>query len=358
MESSMSKKIYLDNASTTQIDPSVARVMIDSYKQFDPSGKGIEDRVEKRFLRFLGVETGCLLFTSGGTEANNVAIRSLIEEKAHLGNRILVSCIEHPSVGNVMKTLASEGYDVVEIPVDETGVIDLNAFKERFTSDTILVSVMYFNNEIGTKQPIEAIEAFLQDKSASFHVDAIQALGKTDLQAVGDAMTFSAHKIYGPKGVGAIYYKKPDMKSGLCNCVKNIEGIIGFEKAIDLLEIDLPDQIEKMKKLKNDLKSGLMGLGHGLKIVGNQESSHPGILNVFFPNRDGDALVIRYDMEGICISSGSACSSGALSASHVLLAMGMDSKDAKKCVRFSIGRNTTESDIDKVLEATKRILRG
>lgn len=354
----MIKKTYMDNASTTQVDHRVLEAMIESYKKAVLSATALEQRAQTSVMETLGIESGSFQFTSGGTEANNIAIRRLVENNKHSGNTIMVSSIEHPSVANVMKALAQEGYKIIEIPVDETGVICLDTFKKFYDSDVILVSVMYFNNETGTRQPVEEIESFLKDKQVLFHVDAVQALGKTKLSVVGDAMTFSAHKIYGPKGVGAIYYRDSANSINVCGATKNLEGIVGFESAVKLLTLDLDAQIKKMEKLKTDLRTGLLNLDAGLMIMGNQQQAHPGILNVYFPNRDGDALVIRYDMEGISISSGSACSSGALSASHVLLAMGMEPKEAKKCVRFSIGKNTNETDVLNVLEATKRILRG
>jgi cysteine desulfurase len=361
-------KIYLDYAATTPVDDEVLDVMLKEYSSeafFERHDeKYIENQMEKtkyRLLDAINAKNGDVIFTASGTEANNLAIRGHAFREKHRGKRLLVSGIEHPSVLNVFSTLESEGFEVVKLPVTPEGVIDLEATKAMVTIDTILVAVMFFNNEIGTRQPVEELGEFLHEKNIAFHVDAVQALGKTviDVSRIkADTMTFSAHKIYGPKGCGALYTNQ--LREELKICLWDVDevAIAGFGKAIEISKIKLSDHIEHLETLKFKLIDGLMRMDAGLRIIGEQVDSHPAIICVNFPTRDGDGLVIQYDFEGICVSSGSACSSGAISASHVLLAIGMDPVQANRCVRFSLGLPTTNDEIDRLIETTERILKG
>lgn len=361
-------KIYFDYAATTPVHQEVLKVMLNEYS-FDAFFEShdenyIENKIKTtkyRLLDAINAKNGDVIFTSSGTEANNLAIRDHVIRGKHLGKRLLVSGIEHPSVLNVFKSLESEGFEVVQLPVTPEGIIDIEVAKTLVTKETILVAVMFFNNEIGTRQPIEELGEFLHELGIAFHVDAVQALGKTviDVSRIkADTMVFSAHKIYGPKGCGALYTGNDSHEYGIC--VEDVDeaAIAGFGKAIEISENMLSDHIKHLETLKSKLIDGLLNLDVGLTVVGSRDNSHPAIVCINFPTRDGDGLVIQYDFEGICVSSGSACSSGAISASHVLLAIGMDPLEANRCVRFSLGLPTTTDDIDRLIETTDRILKG
>lgn len=364
-ETMIKNKIYLDYAATTPMNQKVMEVMLKEYSSENFFQRHDSEYIEniisntkKNLLKSIKANTGDIKFTASGTEANNIAIRNHIAKRKHLGNRLLVSGIEHPSVLNVFNALESEGFSVVKLPVKPNGLIDMELTKTLLTKDTILVAVMFFNNELGTRQPIEELGEILEEMGIAFHVDAIQALGKTtiDISRIkADTMSFSAHKVYGPKGCGAFYTREMNHDSN--SCVDEVS-IAGFGKAIELSENHIKENIEHLRTLKSRLIDGLMKLNAGLKVIGEQAGSHPAIVCIHFPTRDGDGLVIQYDFEGICVSSGSACSSGAISASHVLLAIGMDPIQANRCVRFSFGLPTTVEEIDYLIETTDRILKG
>ncbi len=361
-------KIYMDYAATTPVDPEVLEVMVNEYSSeffFErQSSKYIKNQIDTtkhRLMDAINAKSGDVIFTASGTEANNFAIREHAYRRRQRGKRLLVSGIEHPSVLNVFSALETEGFEVVKLPVSPAGVIDLETAKNLVTNDTILVAVMFFNNEIGTRQPVEKLGEFLHERDIAFHVDAVQALGKAEIdisKIKADTMVFSAHKIYGPKGCGALYTK--DQDHGYVICAEELDdaSIAGFGKAIELSERYLHDHIKKLETLKSRLINGLLKIEAGLSVIGEQEGSHPAIVCFNFPTRDGDGLVIQYDFEGICVSSGSACSSGAISASHVLLAIGMEPVRANRCVRFSLGLPTTNDEIDRLIETTERILKG
>lgn len=361
-------KIYLDYAATTPVDQEVLDVMLSEYSSeafFERhNAKHIENQIDNTKLKLLdaiNAKKGDVIFTASGTEANNLAIQQHVGRGKQYGKRLLVSGIEHASVLNVFNALESEGFEVVKLPVKSDGIIDLEATKTLVTKDTILVAVMFFNNEIGTRQPIEELGEFLNERGIAFHVDAVQALGKTIIDASkikADTMAFSAHKIYGPKGCGALYTFREDHGFVMCAEDVNEVAITGFGKAIELSVSNLAEHIKHLETLKSKLVEGLLSIDPSLTVIGNQVDSHPAIVSINFPTRDGDGLVIQYDFEGICVSSGSACSSGAISASHVLLAIGMDPIQANRCVRFSLGLPTTIDEIDYLIETTERILRG
>lgn len=362
------KKIYMDYAATTPVDQEVLDVMLHGYSSevfFDrQSPIYIEDQINTtkyKLMDAINAKSGDVIFTASGTEANNLAIREHAFRGRENGKRLLVSGIEHPSVLKVFSALETEGFEVVKLPVSPEGVIDLEAAKNLVTKDTILVAVMFFNNEIGTRQPVEELGEFLNDKGIPFHVDAVQALGKAviDISKIkADTMVFSAHKIYGPKGCGALYTRNDN--HGYAICLEDVDdvAIAGFGKAIEISERDLHNHIRHLETLKSRLINGLLSIDADLTVIGKQDRSHPAIVCFNFPTRDGDGLVIQYDVEGICISSGSACSSGAISASHVLLAIGMDPVRANRCVRFSLGLPTTNDEVDRLIETTERILKG
>lgn len=370
------KKIYLDYAATTPVKKEVLDTMLPFFSSLK-TDSDLLNGAKRLFEKTINAPEGSVKFNSGGTAGSNEIIRSLAFANRHKGRRIISSTIEHPAVYKVLEQLEKEGFEILKTPVDRHGRLDMSLFEELLTQDTVLVTIMMINNEVGTRQPIEDVSALCNKHGVLLHVDAVQALGNSliDVLALGvHAMNFSAHKLYAPKGCGAVYLKPginmTEFISGdyCADEAANLPYIMGFVKALEMAYEQLP-QINKQKRtLKMKLVKALLILDLGLEINGAQlvdsdplESGygdHPGIINIYVPHMDGDSLVINYDFNGIAISSGSACSSGALSASHVLMAMGRTEKEAKKCIRMTIGDMTTEAEIEEVINVTKRILKG
>jgi len=364
------QKVYLDYAATTPVKPEVVTAMLPYFKQTDDIAELILD-ASRTFEKLIGAEPGTVRFNSGGSYGNNEIIKSFARENINKGKHLITSQIEHPSVYKVFEQLAAEGFDVTYIKVDAQGIVDLNQLKAAIREDTILVSIMLMNNELGTRQPVETIGAICREKDILFHIDAVQALGneRIDVIAIGcDAMTFSAHKVYAPKGCGAIYVRDSvsiqrliaqcDFEDDGANA--NLPYIIGFMKGLELAYATLDARNAQKRKMRIKLIRGLEQLELDIKHNGppDEDHHHPGIANFHYPMMDGDSLVINYDFAGFAISSGSACSSGALSASHVLMAIGLTENESKKCVRITIGDFTSDADIDGFLSATVRILKG
>lgn len=360
-------RIYLDYAATTPVKPEVVEAMLPIYAQaeFD---KELYEAQKRIFEDAIGAAPGTVVFNHGGSYGNNAAIRGLAGLSHGKRKRIITSSIEHPAVFKVFEALAGEGFELAFVNVDAQGVIDLNHFEALLGDDTAFASIMWVNNEIGTIQPIEAIIQLCRAHGAYIHVDAVQALGNlaVDVSALDvDVMTFSSHKVYAPKGCGALYVKRGIvLKPYFSECEDlesvNLPYIVGFTKGVTLSYAKIADSSERKRQLKQRLIEGLRGLDLGIRSVAHDEmeNHHPGIVSFYFPQMDSDSLIINFDFQGIAISGGSACSSGALSASHVLRAIGMSEADAKKCVRMSIGDMTTEEEIDRVVHTAARILKG
>ncbi|GAB6109344.1 cysteine desulfurase family protein [Fusibacter bizertensis] len=366
------KKIYLDYAATTPVKEEVVSCMMPYFESTD-SHEAMVRKTSNDFMTLLHASEGEFLFTSGGTHSDNALIRALayFQRSRGKGNEIITSTIEHPAVYKLLEQLENEGFKIIYIPVSRKGILDIEALYDAVCDKTALVTVMMINNELGTRQPIEAIGDFLKNKETLFHIDAVQALGSTniDLNRLHvDAASFSAHKIYAPKGCGAIYIKNKTILTDcldsffnqLCDVYDNIPYIVGFGKALTLSHENYIESIKHRMKLKEKLIAGMLDLAVGIEVNGLplDRESHPGIVNFFVPQMDGDSMVINYDFNGIAISSGSACSSGALSASHVMKAIGYDEQKAKKCIRMTIGDYTTLEDIERVIEVTEEMLKG
>ena len=366
------KKIYLDYAATTPVKEEVVSCMMPYFTSTDRH-KAVVKKTSNDFMTLLHASEGEFLFTSGGTHSDNALIRALayFQRNRGKGNEIITSTIEHPAVFKLLEQLENEGFKIIYIPVSRKGILEIEALYNAVCDKTALVTVMMINNELGTRQPVEAIGDFLKNKETLFHIDAVQALGSTniDLDALHvDAASFSAHKIYAPKGCGAIYIKNKmimtDCLDGFfcqsCDIFENIPYIAGFGKALTLSYDNFLESSKRRMALKEKLIKGLLDLALGIEVNGMplDIDSHPGIVNFFVPQMDGDSMIINYDFNGIAISSGSACSSGALSASHVMKAIGYDEQKAKKCIRMTIGDYTTSEDIDRVISVTKEMLKG
>lgn len=351
----MKQTLFLDNAGTTRVHDSVIHKMLQVAQEGVICGNDDIRKAKARLGHWVHKRDTDIVFTASGTIANHLAIETLVDLNKHKGRHVLVSAIEHPSVLNTCLALKEKGFDVQVVYPLASGIVPLEAFVQSIRKDTILVSLMYYNNETGVKQPVEALGTFLKAKGIAFHVDAVQALGKTVIDVACTSMSFSAHKIHGPKGCGALYIQGGQVSNPML-ISHDVVAIAGFDAAIEETYMAFETAVTRLYALKARLIDGLKGLHKGIEIIGEQHHAHPCIVNVNFSHRDGDGLVIQYDWEGIAVSSGSACSSGAMSASPVLLAMGFTEEKAKKSVRFSLSVYTTEQDIDYVLRVTERIM--
>ncbi|GAA0737755.1 IscS subfamily cysteine desulfurase [Clostridium oceanicum] len=376
----MNKKIYMDYAGTTYLKKQVFEEMIPYFKEefYNPSSMCNEaskvkmaiDESRKIIANFIGAKREEIFFTSGGTESDNFAIKGIALKNKNKGMHIITSKIEHHAVLNTCEDLVKNGFEVTYIPVDKKGIIDLNALKSSIQKDTILVSVMMANNEIGTIQPIREIGRICRKKGILFHTDAVQALGhiKIDVEDMNiDLLTMSAHKIYGPKGIGALYIRKGTkieniiyggpQERGKRGGTENPPAIVGFGKAVSLLkEKRMEKDINKIKRLRNRLLEGLKEIPK-IKLNGvESENRLDNNINISFENVDGELLLMMLFSKGICVSSGSVCSAGSSNPSHVLLALGSDKKLAKATVRFTLGDRNTEEEIDYVIKSVWEIV--
>jgi cysteine desulfurase len=373
-------RIYLDNAATTAVDKRVLEAMLPYYSDIfgNPSSpysygqeakKAIEEAREK-VAKALGADSDEIYFTSGGSESDNWALKGVAYALKDKGNHIITTEIEHHAVLNTCRYLEKEGFKVTYLPVDEYGLVKPEDLKKAITDKTILVSIMFANNEIGTIEPIEELVKIAHEKNVYFHTDAVQAVGNIPIDVKKldvDLLSLSAHKIYGPKGVGALYIKKgvkihsfiqggtqeKNRRAG----TENVPGIVGLGEAIELITKNLDCHMNKLTFLRDKLINGILEKIPYVRLNGHPTKRLPGNVNVSFEFIDGESLILNLDMAGICASSGSACTSGSLEPSHVLLAIGLSKELARGSLRLTIGKDNTEEDIDKVLEALPQIVK-
>jgi len=366
------QSVYLDNASTTPIDGRVLSVMFPYLKSKcgNPSSLHYEGRIAKKAVedsriniaKVLGANNNEIIFTSGGTESDNLAIFGLARANKSKGKHIIVSCIEHKAVLDSCKRLENEGFEVTYLDVDKKGIVSLNQLKEKLKADTILVSIMYANNEIGTIQPIKKISKIIKGSKISkpiFHCDACQAVGTLTINTkdIGvDALTISSSKIYGPKGVGCLYLDSNcqiepiifggGQEKGLRSGTENVASIVGFAKALSLSEMKKKSEGIRLIKLRNYFLSKIIKKIKGVSVNGDMNNRLPNNLNVSIKGVEGESLVLFLDREGICCSTGSACSSLDLNPSHVLMSIKIPIELAHCNIRFTLGRFTKKVDID------------
>jgi cysteine desulfurase len=373
-----SDDIYLDNNATTPIDPAVVVEMLPFFETNfgNPSSIYKIGRTARSALRnarekvaaLVGADAEEIVFTSCGTEANNTAIIGAAYALEDKGRHIITSQIEHKSVLNSLKFLEQRGFEVTCLPVDENGLVELDRLESAIRDDTTLISIMFANNEIGVVQPVAEIAGIADKHGTVFHTDAVQAAGKIkiDVAECGcSLLSLSAHKICGPKGVGALYVRTGTpispiilggkQEGGLRGGTENVAGIVGFGKAAELAS-NL-EQSSVILQLRDKLQTGLQERVPGLLLNGHPQKRLPNTLNVSIPDIEAEALVINLDLKGIYISTGSACTSGAIEPSHVLCAIGRDNELAKASIRFSLGRLNTESEIDKVIETLPAVVK-
>ncbi|EEG78997.1 cysteine desulfurase NifS [Dethiobacter alkaliphilus] len=372
------KKIYLDHGATTKMNPEVLETMMPYMTEIygNPSSihffgrevrKAVEEAREK-VAAAIGAQPREIIFTSGGTESDNLAIRGVARALRKKGNHIITSAVEHHAVIDTCNALKDEGFEVTAVPVDEHGMVNVKDVEAAITDQTILITIMMANNEVGTIMPVAEIGKLAKERGITFHTDAVQAIGSlpVNVEEINcDLLSMSAHKFYGPKGVGALYVRKGTklkvynfggaqerkMRPG----TENVPGIIGMGKAIELAVTDLEQKTEQVRKLRDKLIDGLMQI-EDTKLNGHPQERLPGSVNVSIQYVEGESLILSLDLKGIAASSGSACTSGSLDPSHVLMAMGLDHQTAHGSLRLTLGRDNTEEEIDYVLEVIPEVV--
>ncbi len=367
--------IYLDNNATTPMDPRVLEAMTPYFLKhfgnaasrnhsFGWEAEAAVDIAREQVAKLINAEPKEIIFTSGATEADNLAIKGIYETYAGKGNHIITVSSEHKAVLDTCKHLEKSGAEITYLNVNSEGLIDLKELEAAIKSTTILVAIMFANNEIGTIQPIKEVSAIAKKHGVLFFTDATQAVGKipVDVQKDGiDLMAFSAHKMYGPKGIGALYVrrKNPRVKitaqidgggheNGMRSGTLNIPGIAGFGKACEICSFEMEDEKKRISKLRDKLETKLLKLKETF-INGSQEHRLPHITNISFKHIDGESLFMNFN-KNIALSSGSACTSASPEPSHVLKALGLDDYLAFSSLRFSLGRFTTEEEIDYTIK--------
>ncbi|HID95287.1 MAG TPA: cysteine desulfurase NifS [Candidatus Latescibacteria bacterium] len=374
------RRVYLDNNATTPVHPLVLEAMIPFFKEtfgnassvhyFGQQAKKALEESREKVAAFIGAKAGEIVFTSGGTESDNLAIKGVAYANRAKGRHIITSSIEHHAVLNVCKQLEKKGFEVTYLPVNRYGEVSPESVEDAIRPDTILITVMHANNEVGTLQPIDAIGKIAKARQILFHTDAVQSVGKVPVNVDSfnvDLLSLSSHKIYGPKGVGALYVRRgtrilPLFQGGHHERrrragTENVPGVVGLGRACELAAENMDEEAGKLLALMDRLQSGLERKVEDVLLNGHPTKRLPNTLNMSFAGVEGESLLLNLDMEGIAVSTGSACTSGTLEPSHVLSAMGVDPQLAQGSLRFSLGRENTEEDIDYVLAVISDIVK-
>lgn len=377
------KITYLDNAATTPVDPVVVEAMLPYFNQIygNPGSMHTEglrgqealEESREKISKILNCTPDEIIFTSGGTESINMAIKGIAHQygkKLKKGNHIITQKTEHHAVLETCQFLESEGYEVTYLDVDKYGMIKLDDLKNAIKKETILVSIMYANNEIGTIQPIEEIAKICKEKKVLFHTDACQAAGYLNLNVkeLGiDLMSLNASKVYGPKGVGLLYVRKGVMITPLMHGggqenrrrsgTENIPLIVGFAKALEMANFEKATEVKRISKLSEKLINGILSTIPKSFLNGHPRNRLPNNVNISILDIEGEAALLYLDKEGICASTGSACTSKTLDPSHVILALGLPYEAAHGSMRFTLGKTTTQAGIDKLLEVFPKIVK-
>jgi len=369
----MDKDIYFDNAATTKIRPEVAEIMIKYLKEDygNPSSiykiarenKKAVDSAREQVSKAINADIGEIYFTGGGSESDNWALKGIADSYSNKGKHIITSCIEHHAILHTCEYLESKGFEVTYLPVDEFGIIDIEQLKKVIRKDTILISIMFANNEIGSIQPIKEIGKIAKENNIIFHTDAVQAVGHIpiDVKEMNiDLLSMSAHKFYGPKGIGALYIKKGIKIKSLIHGgaqeknrragTENVPGIVGMGLAIELITKELPEESKRLTYLRDKLIDGILNTIPYSRLNGSKDKRLPGNVNISFEFIEGESILLLLDMKGIYASSGSACTSGSLDPSHVLLAIGLPHEKAHGSLRLSLGMFNTEEEVDYLLK--------
>ena len=373
--------IYMDNSATSPVKEEVFNAMIPYLKEefgnpstFYKLGRDAKKAVEEargQVARLINAETREITFTSGGTESDNMAIKGIAYKLEDKGKHIITTEIEHPAVLRTCEYLEEKGFEVTYIPVQENGIIDVNDIKDAIREDTILISVMHANNEIGTIQPIAEVGKIAKENDIVFHVDAVQSVGKIPVdvkEANIDLLSISSHKIYGPKGIGAIFIRKGvrletlihggGQENGLRSGTENVPGIVGFGKAAELAYEHLDENIEKLTEIRDALIEKVLDRIPETYLNGDRENRLPNNANFRFAAIEGEGLILRLDAKGINGATGSACSSKSLKASYVLSALGLEDAEIHGSLRLSLGTENTIEDVEVVVDAIEEVVAG
>ncbi|MCD6505370.1 cysteine desulfurase NifS [Candidatus Poribacteria bacterium] len=373
------ERIYLDHNATTPVHPEVLEAMLPYYRDKFGNASSVHsygreareaiDEAREQVAELIGADPREIVFTSGGTESDNFAIKGVAFLNKDKGNHIITSAIEHHAVLNTCKYLERKGFEVTYLRVDEYGVVDLNQLVDSITDRTVLITIMHANNEIGTIQPLEEIGRIAKERGIPLHTDAVQTVGKIPLsvdELQVDLLSLSGHKIYGPKGVGALYVRRGMRLEKLIHGghhernrragTENVLGIVGLGKAAQLALKNMDREREHLWKLSERLKEGIMKRVKFVRQNGHPQNRIPNTVNLSFEFVEGESIVLGLDMHGICVSTGSACTSGSLEPSHVLMALGVPPELAHGSVRFSLGSGNTEEEMDYTIEKVAEVV--
>lgn len=370
---------YFDNAATTPVRPEVAKEIIPYFTESygNPSSiykiaqknKNAVEKGREQVANAIGATPNEIYFTAGGSEADNWAIKGIAESYANKGKHIITSCIEHHAVLHTCEYLETKGYEVTYLPVDEYGMINIEDLRNAIRKDTILITIMFANNEIGTIQPISEIGQIAHENGIIFHTDAVQAVGHIEIDVKSmniDMLSMSGHKFYGPKGIGALYIKKGIKLNPLIHGgaqerrrragTENVPGIVGIGLAAELASKELKTEMPRLTALRDKLIKEILEKVPYARLNGHPTKRLPGNVNISFEFIEGEGILLLLDYKGICASSGSACTSGSLDPSHVLLAIGLPHEKAHGSVRLSMGHFTTEEQVDYVIRELPPII--
>jgi cysteine desulfurase len=373
------RRIYLDHAATTPTHPEVVEAMLPYFTDVfgNPSsiyscGQEARAAVEEartKVAGLIGARSEEIIFTSGGTEADNYALKGVAYANERKGNHIITTSIDHHAVMEACKFLERRGFKITCLPVDKYGLVDPQDVKKAITAKTILISVMHANNEVGTIEPVEEIGEIAREAGVYFHTDAVQTVGHIPVSVDKlrvDLLAISAHKFYGPKGVGALYVRKGTKLVSLMHGgeqerrrragTENVPAIVGLGKAAELAGQEMGKEAEWLAYLRDKLIKGLVEKIDHIRLNGHPTRRLPNNVNVSVDFVEGESMILNLDLEGICASTGSACSSASLEPSHVLLALGVPSEQAHCSLRFTLGRENTEADVERVLEVLPGIV--
>lgn len=372
-------RVYLDNNATTKMDNEVFEAMVPYLTEYYGNASSLHlfgketnkamNESRETIAKYLGAEPNEIIFTASGSESDNLAIRGIARAYKNRGKHIIASPIEHPAIKNTLKDLEDEGYEVTILHVDKNGMIDVEELKNAIKDETILITVMHANNEVGTFQPIEEIGKIAKENKIIFHVDAVQTMGKVDIKPkeIGiDLLSFSAHKFYGPKGVAALYWRNGVRFGKVLTGggqegkrrpgTSNVPGMVGMAKALEIAYRDMAEEFKKEEELRDYFESEVLKRIPEVVINAKEAKRLPGTSSITFKYLEGESILLSLSYKGIAVSSGSACSSDDLQASHVLLAMGIEPEFAHGTIRFGLGKYNTKEEIDYTLDVLVEVI--
>ena len=371
--------IYMDHSATSPVDPEVFEAMTPYFTEgfgnastlykLGRDAKMAMETARKQVASLINAEPKEIIFTSGGTESDNIAIKGTVYRLKNKGNHIITSNIEHPAVTETCKYLEKNGFEVTYVPVDKEGLVHPEDVEKAITDKTVLITIMHANNEIGTIQPIAEIGKIAREHGIYFHTDAVQSVGKipVDVKSMNvDMLSLSSHKLYGPKGIGALYIKKGvrlepiihggGHERGLRPGTENVPAIVGLGKACEISEKNLDKDMEHLKKLRDKLIDSVLEQNEEAYLNGHRTQRLPGNVNFRFTGIEGESLILHLDSKGIAASTGSACSSIKLEPSAVLMAIGLKEVEAHGSLRLTLGRENTEEDVDYTIKTIKEVV--